>query len=744
MEAEILAEQEAAPAFDPGGFPATDPYIAELEAQLAAEQAPAPPVDLSAAAEMSANFDAMAQQYQGAPDSAMEAEMMGEPPMAGLQAPEIPAQYIAGLSELDGPPVAPQGALEQPHALTEDGSRYDYSLQDFANAPANPEYDEIAGDVDPSLLTDENLAMRAWDAQKAEEKRRQDLEIERDANDAKIKERDALVRKVALEGANQKTEDLFAQAKALAAKKIDKDRYVKDMSWGQKAAGFLSILAGGQLGLLSGRGGNEAMQFFLGEINRDIEEQKYNLESEAQGIAQQQGLVADIYRQTGDIYTAAETARAAVYEAATAEIESQMAKVDPMGSQYLEREVERRAIQSAAAAHQASVHAQMRKNAHEDAELEIKALNTQSQIDERAAKIKKIDAERKKLERRGTGTSTQKPKVGSVAEQERLVATGYLPYKDANGLRIPAPGEEAARLRAADPDAKQDEREPGLEYLDTDRIVGVTTKDGKPVAIEDEKTRTKVRDVVEATQLGLSSLVKIRELLTEDGREAWGLSKEQAKAEGAKLLIAAMAQIKGPVSDKEMPMLKAALGFDIDDPMATFSLDKMETRIKRVESAIEGARRDANTKLKSITGREDVHFTPYNAQDNSNKNPKKTQAEDAIDSVIAAPDRTDLTGEAIGKVVSMALDDVDKALERGTGYKAVASDRKLALERMREGLTDQNEKLVVDAALTKLEQFMADPTEWVEDQNRRNKEKAGAPLGITLPRLDRNPWSEQP
>lgn len=522
----------ADPALNPGmdvapvlpAFPNTEDFLAATEADLAAEEAaraapppnvmmepepsdPVDPVDFAEAEAAKRRFEELA--YQGVPvEPELDAEIMGEfqPNVDAIAARQIAPPQPRTTFDATGTPIAMGGAPEPSGGFQDDGPLgVDSALNlDQIGAPIIPELEESAP-VPVQDLSDEALQMRAFDIQQAEKAEKERLAAEEAERDAKLKARNAQVYQRKLAEADKRSEELFQRAQELGRRKVDGGRYMDNMSLGQKAGSLLSILAGGQLGLISGRGGNEALDFFQRQINQDIDLQKYNLENDKENLRTQQGLVGELYRQTGNAFEAAETARLAMYEAAISEIDAQVARMDPMGSQAVEREIFKRGLQAQAQAQRAKVLEAQRAQAMADAKLEIDAADTQSQIDERRAKIDKMRAETAKLNRRGRGSGKKALDPGL---QARLISQGFKPYLDGNGLLIrdpsydgtPADPKEAAELRKALAEAERAEREVGIETLGA---ANITDKDGNPIKFQDKAVAVDVSKSYGATRLGL-------------------------------------------------------------------------------------------------------------------------------------------------------------------------------------------------------------------------------------------------
>lgn len=388
-------------AFNVADFPTEESIIAELEA----EQAPAPqpgsifePVAAAAAREESQRL-ALANELQ-APSWA-DAQM----------SPEAEA-------ELTGEPVPPESYSQaqtiesfQPGAQASK-NRFELLERELSGEPAAvPEKleQELSGEpeAEPVIpvqdLSDEALAMRQMEQDAAAEEFRKkrereefDAKTERDARRAEIHTQE-------IAKANQRTEELLARSQEIGRQFVDNDRWMDSRSTGSKIGIALSILSAGQLGILSGRGGNEALDFFQQQVSQDIETQKFNIQKGIQDLNRDKGLVATLYEQTGDINLAGQAASLAVYEAGIAKIEGEIARMDPEGTQAVSMEIKRRKLRADADAQRAAIAAKQRKNAMDEAKLNVELMDKESAMAKRAAEVRKIEAETARLNRRGTG-----------------------------------------------------------------------------------------------------------------------------------------------------------------------------------------------------------------------------------------------------------------------------------------------------------------------------------------------------
>ncbi len=358
-------------------------------------------------------------------------------------------------------------------------------------------------------LTDEALAMRRLEMDQAVEARRRELERDEVDKATARKLRDAQTYEDSLAKANQRTEELLTRSHEIGNQSVDNKRWFNDRSAGSQIGIALSVLAGGQLGLLSGRGGNEALDFFQGMIDRDIETQKFNIQKGVQDLSRDKGLVATLYEQTGDLNQAADAARLASFEAGIAKIDGEIAKMDPEGTQALEMETQKRQLRAQADAQRAGIAAQIRGNAMAEAKLNIEMMDKQSAIEKRDAEIRKIDAETAKASRRGSGKREDVYPVEYFKQVYGVDVPYQMSLKDFDDYnkRRKTVGElsgtpdlkEAAEIARAEGEATKIEREVGA---DSDAVRDINT--GKPMVVDGEVWRHEkagdAADIMEVTQ----------------------------------------------------------------------------------------------------------------------------------------------------------------------------------------------------------------------------------------------------
>lgn len=567
-------------AFNPENYPTEEAIVAEMEA----EQGYSMPPDVVTENGQPVPAVEPDEGYSMAPDILTENGVPVPPaaPWADTQmSPEAEAEltgepyYSQDLTQRqDGfngqaPPPAPTfGAdisLDPSGVINPHGSLSDEELEAVPGAEVIPVQD----------LTDEALAMRqlVQDSEVEEFKRKREREELEAVTARKVQDEETYAANLAK--ANQRTEEIFTRSQEIGAKSVDNDRWFSNRSTAGKIGVAISVLASEQLGIISGRGGNEALDFFERMINRDIETQKANIQKGIADLNRDQGIVATLYQQTGDLNVAAQTARLAAYEAGIAKIDSEIARMDPEGTQAVSMEIKKRQLKAAFDGQRAKVAAENRAQGIADAKAELEARDTWSQIQKRTAETAKIQAEAAKLARRGGGGRGNK--ALSPSQQQSLIKDGFLPYLDANGMvqRDPnftgAPGDpkEAAMIRKYVADADIAERTAkSLTGTDPMAIPNPATP-GQQLTIENgpnkgeaahfhtEKGRDRVLVQMESTQ----NLRRAADLLKIAIKEHGGVSELVGSKEyqQARVLVSDI-----DLSNKDIANLGALTGDDFE------------------------------------------------------------------------------------------------------------------------------------------------------------------------------------
>lgn len=279
--------------------------------------------------------------------------------LAGAPQPApMPWEQPAPVAPAEAPP-APLPP-EQPDALT-GGSLPGQFAQP---APLPPEYEAPAFDPTAdnpfaqytpaeSFKIAEQLPpeVRAQiEIQQASRKRlEQEAALHKAAEDdlANIK-RNAEIRRIADERTQVKEDQIQAEAEALAARGLDRKRWFRNADAAQVIGAVIGTLVGGAMSKPGQP--NQGVAFMAGIIDKDIEDQKYEIENQRQGLQFRSAAVAREFARHGDLHRAAETVRQASYEALIGEIKTRQQDFDKNGVQYLQYGQAAQAMQARAAA----------------------------------------------------------------------------------------------------------------------------------------------------------------------------------------------------------------------------------------------------------------------------------------------------------------------------------------------------------------------------------------------------------
>lgn len=660
FEVDPLTPDDAVADFDPTAIPDAESFIAEMEAEALAQQMPMPasaPMGAPLPAQTSAIDPHLEEEIMGVPGGGIAPQEVAPGPAEPL-APEVAPAMPVAPEDLQPDMVSSAAEMSFYHDETE-GSDFMTPTGDLGGqtleAPDGDRYEgELPAEDLPAAVgldeyTDEGLLQQQFEAKQADEAERQRLAREEAAEDAQRKLENAKIYQDRQAEADAKAEDLIRQSKEIADQRVNPDRYTENMNWGEKALAAFAIIAGGQLGLMSGRGGNDALQFFMAEINADIEQQKYDIENSKDNLATQKGLVAELYRKNGDAYEAAEVARMAMYEAATAEIDSKMAKLNPEGTQAIEAELHKRQLASAASANKARVLEHQRKIGMENAKFDLDARDTQSQIRKRAEETKKLEAETAKLKRRRGRGRPKAPSIHDIAKAESIgwVSDGRGGWlKDPNWVKPEK--DKSAQERMAEKE---------LEMFDQERVRtlgvgGLENKDGTPLLASSPTEAAKMSDLKAATDDATELIDEIIMMRETKGGEYFKTEAGRAIQSKHSQVLSKLGTVEGwgALSDGD---LQLGLNF-------TGTSDPNEYR--SYKKALLGLRQDivdkTNHRLKAIGRGQAKHYEPP-------RKDRKTEYQTTLN------DKVSLITEGIPKVTQEDPVLLDQALRQ---KRAAAED----------------------------------------------------------------------
>jgi hypothetical protein len=282
-------------------------------------------------------------------DPALAAPMVPPPELAAAAPPDlaIPAAAPA-IPEAAG--FAPPAALPPPAPGSISGGTFDLPLEPIGAEQLDVAPTTLAdgwardplSNPDPTAI--DNIAMTDpvgfaqlqidQEGAKAARQAAERIRIEEEA--VRSLRRDQEARKRADAATQAKSDQIVADAIALASRSPDPDRYMKNRSTGQKVTDILAAVVGG---LVSGRTGgpNVGLQLFQQKIDRDIAAQVADVEGQRYALGIRKGAVAEEFARTGNLAQAADTVRLATYEAAINVLAAEQQNFDPRGTAALKR-----------------------------------------------------------------------------------------------------------------------------------------------------------------------------------------------------------------------------------------------------------------------------------------------------------------------------------------------------------------------------------------------------------------------
>jgi len=396
--------------------------IAEERALDAEERALAEgPADWTRAQESSDRFDNLAAggaTFEGAPDAVSGTFGINPDAISGagsFQQDMGPIDPYAD-PEFGGPApgLGDAGLLEAPMAR----SAALYETQEGDQLLPFPGKPEVAvGD-----LSDSELELQTFEAGQKKQTEGRRLFAEGTKRNKERREANLKTREDNAKKAIDKYERIGRDAKKLGERGVDAERWWSSRSEGKKLGLFLSSIVDGQLGLISGKGGNDTWDQINKAIDRDIRAQEFNINSGFKSLTKQEGLVGKIYAATGDMYEAQETAREAALLGLSAEISVKLAAMDPEGSQARALETKKREIEAGVLANQHKRAQRIRTEEIEDTELEIKVNEANWAAKDKESIIAKRAEDIRLLKRKGRGTGGGSRKVKKPSEATMLSA----------------------------------------------------------------------------------------------------------------------------------------------------------------------------------------------------------------------------------------------------------------------------------------------------------------------------------
>ena len=345
--------------------------------------------------------------------------IIGEQPVVGAptQALDVdigPAVIETGPTSLDEALQGQARLAPTPQGVTEEPADLAAALQpptpitatitatpEAAAAPLTPEQEVAAIEALPPEEQAARRAAREQDLQQEFATRKAErLRADREAAD-----RNLASYETATQQARTDTQSLIAQAKEIGQREVDPDRWWASRSTGQKIAGFIGAALSGAL---APGGKNQTLDLINQAIDRDLDAQVQSLAGQRAALATQQGLVGDMYRQTGDLLTAREGARVAVLQRLDDELGAEMAQYDPRSARVQAMADARARTRQEIAAGEAKI-----------AETTWKRYTEQAEIDDKAARI----AQGERESRRAAATTRRGQDIDLAAKQLELAAS---------------------------------------------------------------------------------------------------------------------------------------------------------------------------------------------------------------------------------------------------------------------------------------------------------------------------------
>ncbi len=311
----------------------------------------------------------------GLPDAPVE--NVAPPPGSPAPAGAPPALVPDAISSSD-PGIAPHeqylnnvGAVStehQPLNAAEDASQRAHDFAGFAPEDQS----SIISEGDPQKLaqmaTDkmspEQLADISVNHQQALIDRQTQMAADAARKDREQAEANYAIQQQAYDKAAADTAAVDADAKALAARKIDD-------APGAKLA-IAGVLSAAITGALTRSGTpNAALQSFEHAINNHIQAQKDDIANGWQGVSSRRNSIATALQQHGDLFRAQEAYRIGMYEFAMQSVLSEAQKFDPKGSTALRRAQLHQDMAAKAAQARQAYGQQVFKNTMEAGKLEL-------------------------------------------------------------------------------------------------------------------------------------------------------------------------------------------------------------------------------------------------------------------------------------------------------------------------------------------------------------------------------------
>lgn len=251
-----------------------------------------------------------------------------EPQLTTLAAPTQPSLEQPDIDALTGGSLAGQFATPQLPP--------EYAAPTFEPGQRDPfagftdqEAFSIVESMDPvQLARTEALQNQIRDTEILRKK------LEADQENLRQIRNNAEIQRQANEHTMAKEAQIEADAAELSRRGIDRTRWFREASTVQKVAAIIGTLVGGAMSKPGQP--NQGVLFAADIIDKDVEDQKYEIENARADIQRRTGAVAREYQRTGDLHRATEAVRLASYQAVLAELQTQQQNFDIRGTSFLE------------------------------------------------------------------------------------------------------------------------------------------------------------------------------------------------------------------------------------------------------------------------------------------------------------------------------------------------------------------------------------------------------------------------
>lgn len=473
-----------------------------------------------------------------APDPYAAAPLPPGPPAPTFVPPPPMPDAITGadVPSLPPPPIAPERLDTAPTTLADQWQRDPFHSPIEGDARAAAEAMSPADLLDQQRRIDQARQTKLLlDQARADEANLRQIQQNADAT------------KAAAAVAQAKSDQIVADAAALAGTHIDPDRYMSRLSGGQKIAQILAVMVGG---LVSGRTGgpNAAMDLLERHINRDIDAQKADIENAKFGLQARRGAVADEYARTGDLNRAAETVRIATYQAAINKMQTEQQNFDPAGTAWTRYGLQ---IKDAQARQAGALEAQRKTIFGEHLELEKVRQKNQELAETRAQHRQTIGLGYAQLD--AAAADRKAAKDAAAAEKATVRADKQAENVRQYSVSAPRP------MLAVD-----DKGNPviGPDGKPVSTVAQFTKKNGEPWLLGDgESTRAMKGKIAAASEITdmLDEVVDIRNKV---GGEIlpWSDARQRLKLLQARLALVRKGGTQGMSSDKDFENLGASIG----------------------------------------------------------------------------------------------------------------------------------------------------------------------------------------